>query len=428
MTAEVVTMNKGAAAMAADSAITIIGQKVYNSGSKLFPLSKAHPVGIMFYGNAAPMGVPWETIIAEYREHVASTHFDSIQAYGTHFLKFLAESKILFPPELQKRYLLETARWKCNDLLAMVNAKVTSELATNGQLTDDQIEQIVIEVVLGELNSLESAPFLEGCNNDSVKEVLELHKGELEGIVRDVFQNLPLAESVRHALLSLGPKLGLKEWIFNARKSGVVICGFGGKEIYPSVFSVELESIYDGKVKCFKSEMASVSDTLGAYIRPFAQSDVAMTFLRGIDPNLSNIVGEYLKNIFGRYSEVLPQRIALDPKLSAELKRVIDDIGAESFKAIEDEINGVIQNKFINPVLGAVQVLPKDELASMAETLVSLTSFRRRMSFDVESVGGPIDVAVISKKDGFIWIKRKHYFKPELNPHYFERNKYGEKG
>ncbi len=36
-----------------------------------------------------------------------------------------------------------------------------------------------------------------------------------------------------------------------------------------------------------------------------------------------------------------------------------------------------------------------------------------------ETVGGPIDVVVISKGDGFVWIKRKHYFKPELNPHFF---------
>jgi len=35
-----------------------------------------------------------------------------------------------------------------------------------------------------------------------------------------------------------------------------------------------------------------------------------------------------------------------------------------------------------------------------------------------ETVGGPIDVAVISKVDGFIWIKRKHYFKIELNPQF----------
>jgi hypothetical protein len=36
-----------------------------------------------------------------------------------------------------------------------------------------------------------------------------------------------------------------------------------------------------------------------------------------------------------------------------------------------------------------------------------------------DSVGGPIDVAVISKIDGFVWIKRKHYFDPALNHQFF---------
>ena len=40
---------------------------------------------------------------------------------------------------------------------------------------------------------------------------------------------------------------------------------------------------------------------------------------------------------------------------------------------------------------------------------------------DSETVGGPIDVAVISKGDGFIWIKRKHYFDPKLNPHFMAK-------
>ena len=61
-------------------------------------------------------------------------------------------------------------------------------------------------------------------------------------------------------------------------------------------------------------------------------------------------------------------------------------------------------------------MLPKDELAAMAEALVNLTKFRRRISQDRETVGGPIDVAVITKGDGFVWIKRKHYFDPALNP------------
>jgi len=66
-----------------------------------------------------------------------------------------------------------------------------------------------------------------------------------------------------------------------------------------------------------------------------------------------------------------------------------------------------------------VRVLPKDELAAMAESLVNLTAFKRRMTDSLETVGGPIDVAVISKGDGLVWVKRKHYFPAELNQHFF---------
>lgn len=61
---------------------------------------------------------------------------------------------------------------------------------------------------------------------------------------------------------------------------------------------------------------------------------------------------------------------------------------------------------------------PIDELADVAESLVSLTSLKRRVSMQLETVGGPVDVAVISRGDGFVWIKRKHYFQPEANQHF----------
>jgi hypothetical protein len=50
MTAEVAILNTHGVALAADSAITVsIGseKKVYNTGNKLFALSKYHPIGIM---------------------------------------------------------------------------------------------------------------------------------------------------------------------------------------------------------------------------------------------------------------------------------------------------------------------------------------------------------------------------------------------
>lgn len=72
-------------------------------------------------------------------------------------------------------------------------------------------------------------------------------------------------------------------------------------------------------------------------------------------------------------------------------------------------------------IVDTVSVAPKEELAQMAETLVHLTFFRRQLSIDLysQSVGGPIDVDLITKGDGFIWIRRKFYFHKELNYHFF---------
>ena len=70
-------------------------------------------------------------------------------------------------------------------------------------------------------------------------------------------------------------------------------------------------------------------------------------------------------------------------------------------------------------IIRAIDTLAIGDLAQVASTLVSLSSFQQRMSLERETVGEPIDVAVVSKGYVFIWIERKHYFRGELNPHFF---------
>jgi hypothetical protein len=112
----------------------------------------------------------------------------------------------------------------------------------------------------------------------------------------------------------------------------------------------------------------------------------------------------------------LPTSIATNKKVV----RVIKHSKKECITTFLREMREFSRKNSSYPIVRAVAVLPKEELAVMAETLVNLTSFKRRVTLDAETVGGPIDVAVISKGDGFIWIKRKHYFESELNPQFFK--------
>ena len=84
----------------------------------------------------------------------------------------------------------------------------------------------------------------------------------------------------------------------------------------------------------------------------------------------------------------------------------------------ENQLTQLKREKQIAPTIDTVAILSKEDLAEMAESLIYLTYLKRRISSSEESVGGPIDVAIISKGDGFIWKKRKHYFEESLNKHF----------
>ena len=115
MTTEIAVMNKTAVALAADSAVTIpfINQqgyknKIFNSANKLFALSKRAPVGVMVYGSATLMGIPWETLIKLFRSELGGKKYGNIEEYIESFFFFLENYS--FPAELEETYVEEISR------------------------------------------------------------------------------------------------------------------------------------------------------------------------------------------------------------------------------------------------------------------------------------------------------------------------------
>jgi hypothetical protein len=74
-----------------------------------------------------------------------------------------------------------------------------------------------------------------------------------------------------------------------------------------------------------------------------------------------------------------------------------------------------------NPLIDVLQSLSVQEMAHLAESLLGLESLKERVTSPSETVGGPIDVAAITKSEGLVWIKRKHFFDSGLNMRYAAR-------
>lgn len=80
-----------------------------------------------------------------------------------------------------------------------------------------------------------------------------------------------------------------------------------------------------------------------------------------------------------------------------------------------------LNKMFADDTLDIVRHMPKPDLAAFAESLVTVSSMKRKVTVGPETVGGPVDVAIISRHEGFIWVKRKLYFDPGLNQRYMSR-------
>lgn len=424
MTAEIAIMNKSAVALAADSAVTIShesGQKIYNTVNKLFALSRHCPVGIMIYGSAEIMGVPWETVIRVYQERFKKRKFDRLQDYGKHFFSFLDRKNTLFPQAQQDDYFCKTIVIYFNRIRILVDKSVEEETNNKGSINNKRVNEITQEIIGQSLEKWTGAKNLRHLPRKHKNSILKRHRTFINEAIKGVFQKLPLSALSKAKLTEIAALYFCKSR-FPMGSSGIVIAGFGEKDSFPSVLSWDVESSVNNRLKYkpFKSQFLDFETT--ASVIPFAQEDVVFTFVEGTDPDYQRLLESSFSKILSFYPDQIVNALKLSNKKKVrKLAHALQKFGKSMELEFEAQLRSFRNDFHVKPLVEVVNVLPKDELAAMAESLVNLTCLKRKMSLGAETVGGPIDVAIISKGEGLVWIKRKHYFKSELNPQFFMR-------
>lgn len=420
MTAVIGLMNKTGIALAADSAVTVTGnnqKKIYNTANKIFTLSKYHPVGIMIFSSASFMSIPWETIIKLYRKNINENSFDYLVDYKNDFLKFLKDQNYYTSLESQEFELGKFIYWNLN-LLKNEALKNIPDETPNDQL-DILFFNYIEETVNTNIQALiDSNIITDDFTDYTLEQFTAFADTELRKLVKMIFEERVVSEQIISLLINQF-YLHIKSDTFLFESTGLVFAGFGDKEIYPSVTSIQIAEAFDNHLRYFEIKTRSISDTNDGQILPFAQTDVIDMFLTGVSPDIDYAYMNIYQKFIEKYNTILTDILDQD---SPDLAQQIRDINIEELVSnFRDEMNDIKREKQINPTIDTISILSKEDLAEMAESLVYLTYLKRRISSDDESVGGPIDVAIISKGDGFIWKKRKHYFQEELNKH-FMRN------
>jgi hypothetical protein len=433
MTSEIVVMNQSAVAIAADSAVTI-GDKTYNTANKLFMLSNQCPIGIMIYGNHQLMDISWETIIKMYRSKSKKIRFSKVSDYAKEFLKFFDEKsnnfKSWFPEQRQNDFFLEDISSIFSeirlDIDENIEAAARKAFKDDVNFTEEHFTKLYMEVIEETIKEAydewDGCKYLKGYDKKSSNEISKKYKDDINKKIQDLFKDYPISSKSVRLLIKICGYMYTKD-SFLPTYSGIVIVGFGEDEVFPTLISLKFDRIVNNRLKYKRDRKISINCRKRRDIVTFAQNETIDTFLSGVDPEFQEtliktlrtlLLVDYPKVVINELNELNQER---KNELTEKLK-----IASEGPLTKLIEFINLHTNKNSQPLHEAAEVIPKGDLAFMAEALINLTSFKRKYSMNQrETVAGPIDVAVISKGDGFIWIKRKHYFDIELNPHYLAR-------
>lgn len=418
MTAEIAVMNEEAIALAADSAVSG-PKKIFTSANKIFALSKYHPVGVMVFANAQFLNVPWETIIKQYRRELGDRAFPTLSEHADHFLKFFNGPNKLFPADAQERAILSLADSMFHAVIEDTEPRLRLRTTNGEELTEQQVAEELEQTIDQQLKRWISVPHRTDVPNSYVSIIRKRYGAQIDIGINRLFDGR-VSEGAKNKLKRLVPKyLACTDFLFRSfLQSGIVIAGFGREDVFPRLRRFKFQTIAANRLKFKEGEAVEIGYNNRAVISPFAQDEEVRTFIQGVDPRIGSYQGNWwppkLLELLHEVGEHLNMTEEEQIKLLTDMAGRATEIQQE----YEQDLAQFQQEKNVSPILNVVEMLPKDELAAMAESLVNLTRFKRRVTEEEETVGGPIDVAVISRGDGFIWIKRKHYFKPELNPQF----------
>lgn len=420
MTAEIGVMNRIGVALAADSAVTVGAggsKKTYASADKLFHLSPTAPVGAMFYGNAALVQTPWETVIKTYRRRLGGKTFDKIESYAVDLIKFLGQRHGMFSPKVQLNEAGRLVFFGYLDIRERVFGRLRDKEKSSGKTPqENEIRQVTAEIIRGALSHRRKQGLIKGLPKKTREILRKKLRSTIASLKREIFRDLPMTSGASRNLSSFAVE-SLVRCVFGPFGTGIVVAGFGEKEYTPGLIEIQIDGLIEGKPRYCLKNKSRVDDDTGSVISPFAQKEMVYTFMEGIEPNLNEMIHATTRGLFyGVVNDIMAEVKAHSKAFGANLAKKVKAATKKLIAELFEEWAKQRKSSHWGPITQTVSSLPKDELAAMAEALVNLTKFRRRVSTDEETVGGPVDVAVITKGDGFVWVKRKHYFDPSLNP------------
>jgi len=154
---------------------------------------------------------------------------------------------------------------------------------------------------------------------------------------------------------------------------GLVVAGYSSKAELPEIWHIWI----DENGNCEAPELVAAQEDHGIY--PYGQPEAIIRLWKGVGVDMPRALHEL--GVAQKEADIASQALA---------------------QLLEVPLHHT--------------AMPIQDAIELAEFLVYATAMFFRFAPTSATVGGPVDIAAITKHEGFKWVKRKYFFDIKLNP------------
>jgi hypothetical protein len=409
VTCEICVMNRHAAVLAADSASTVtewIGDRLetryFKGANKIFQLSRHQPVGVMIFDSADLLHVPWEVLIKGFRDELATDSFKDLDGYAGRFFAFLNGNARYFPEAARdEQFTAAVQRVGLQFVFSVID--------DIGRLNEvESLSKLQLAIRVRE-SALDKTPLPGRLSQAALQQAHARHHA---ASMRKLGDYLPLSTQMRQSLASLAINEVFRRPAEFFSTAGLVLAGFGDHDIFPRMIEYRSSGMLEGTQVIEEVKREGIDHDTPAALNAFAQTSMSDTFSLGFSKDVYVALMDTLSVRLKEFATSICGAVGANPAKIGDLEQMI----SQASSSISDGWFERARREHAYPLKRVLGALPVEEIAELAETLINLQSLKEKVTKPSASVGGPVDVAVITRNEGFVWIKRKVFFDPQKNP------------
>jgi hypothetical protein len=318
-----------------------------------------------------------------------------------------------FPEDVQRQNLVDAAVRAAYGLVFSVVDKLDK------LENDPVVVEKLGDAIAARQSTLTAISLPKRISDEHLKRSLATHQ---DSVSAELKVHLKIADELRSTLAELAINEVFKRPGDLFGFAGLVFAGFGDHDIFPHMIEYRSNGILGGTQVIEESLREAIDHSLPASLNAFAQTSMSDSFSLGFSEDVYKALMAVLDQKLREFAGTICDASGIEVSTVQNL----DDLIGKARSNISDGWFDSARREHAYPLRRVLGDLPVEEMAELAETLVNLQSLKEKVTKPSASVGGPVDVAVITKNEGLVWIKRKLYFDGALNPryHYRQQGKY----